>query len=375
MRSERPPADAPRRVAAGVCVALLLTAASAAPAAGTAGRGCLPPLFDGGQRLHGLGKVEMQWLPPLLRQHELCWRDVPGEVRVVLLGNSAVYGFPLPVEASLGARLNARFAAAGTAAHLFNLGWVYTYLLKDALILQRALAYHPDVIVYAVTLADMVHLAPPPVEPLLAFMRANADTVAAMAAAPPPGLEEPLGLVGDWLAARSAWETVDTWRQRLASTVRGALRARAGALATALGAPAATRPATRRRAAYDCDAVTQRDALFYRQWQSWNLLEALAALRADGGPAVLVVNWPIAHEPRGACHNARYTAARVAEYRDWLRAATARLDLPYLDLGDLLTAEDFLDSLHVSPAGPQRIADRVGPALSPLLASRRAAAP
>jgi lysophospholipase L1-like esterase len=328
---------------------------------------CLPPLFDGGQRLHGLDPVKLLWIDPALRQHELCWRDVPGEARIVVLGNSAIYGFPLAAEQSFSGRLNARFDAAGTAAHVFNLAWIYTYFLKDAVILDRALAYHPDVIVYALTLADTSHMAPLPFEPVIEFLRANADTVDAMAADPPPGLEEPLESVRRYFEPQRL-EVLAARRVNLSTYLRLVLRQQARVIATALGAPPAPpQPKTAGRRPVDCAKVRRQDELFFRDFQVWNLLGDLAAIRARSGQRVLVVNWPVAHEPKDDCYNGRYTNARLAAFNAWLAAETTRLDLPYLDLSTMLPPGDFLDSLHVSAAGHEQIADRVAAALTPLL--------
>src|SRR6185503_4423070 len=90
-------------------LASLMLAAAAAPAGATP-RLCLPPAFDGGQRLFSLPSPYVFWLAPLLRQHELCWRRPasPDERRIVLIGNSAVYGYPLEAERTMSAVLNQR---------------------------------------------------------------------------------------------------------------------------------------------------------------------------------------------------------------------------------------------------------------------------
>lgn len=366
MRSDARRAAAARVAAASAGLLLLLAAAARGE------MGCLPPLFDGGQRLHGLDPVKLLWIEPTLRQHELCWRDVPGEVRIIVLGNSAIFGFPLPAEQSFAARLNARFDAAGTAAHVFNLAWIFTYFLKDALILDRALAYHPDVIVYAVTLADMTHLAPPPFPPLLEFLRENADTVERLAADPPPTLGEPLAAITDSFDDEQL-DRLSARRIAAGTYLRLVLRQQARRLATALGAPPKPpRPKTADPRNYDCAKVTRQNDLFFRDFQTWSLLGALADIRARSGQRVLVINWPVAHEPRDDCYNGRYTNARLAEFNAWLAAETARLELPYLNLSNLLAPSDFLDSLHVSSAGHQQIADHVAAALAPLLAETTA---
>lgn len=123
---------------------------------------CLPPVFDRGLRLHPLPNPQVFWLELLLRQHELCWRRpvTPDELRVAVFGSSAVYGYPLPPEEAFTALINERFVADDVPAHLFNLAFVASYQVRDALLIAQALAYQPDVIVYPVTLADFPHRAP-----------------------------------------------------------------------------------------------------------------------------------------------------------------------------------------------------------------------
>jgi len=96
---------------------------------------CLPPVFDRGLRLHPLPAPKVYWLELLFRQHEICWRKPasPDELRVALVGNSAMYGFPLAVEDSFAYRMNDDFVRRGVPAHVFNLGFVTTYQVKDAL--------------------------------------------------------------------------------------------------------------------------------------------------------------------------------------------------------------------------------------------------
>ena len=59
--------------------------------------------------------------------------------------------------------------------------------------------------------------------------------------------------------------------------------------------PELPQPKTLGHRGYDCAKVETQDALLYPDWQTWNLLAELAAIRARSGQAVLVVNWPVAH--------------------------------------------------------------------------------
>jgi hypothetical protein len=153
---------------------------------------CLPPQYDGGRRLHG-SRVDIYWLPLLLRQHELCWRApaAAGELRVGLIGNSSVYGLHLPVELTVEGFLNRRFGGSRTPAHFFNLAQVTPYQVRDAVVIQAVLPYGLDVLVYPMTVEEFVHSAPAPFPTYELFFRANRGLVERMAAAPPAGLEEP----------------------------------------------------------------------------------------------------------------------------------------------------------------------------------------
>jgi lysophospholipase L1-like esterase len=83
---------------------------------------------------------------------------------------------------------------------------------------------------------------------------------------------------------------------------------------------------------------------------------------------VVVINWPVAHEPVDGCYNVRYPAPALAAYNAWLREETAARGLRYVDLHDLLPPERFLDSVHVTAAGQAEIADRLVEAVEPVVA-------
>src|SRR5215470_5552354 len=165
-----------RRAAAALLAWVAFAALNAPPSVAAARPWlCLPPVFDGGQRLLALPAPRILWLEPLLRQHELCWRSptTPDELRVALIGSSAVYGFPLPVEQTLGNVLNQHFAAAGIHARLFNLAFVNPSQVRDALIIHELLRYRADVIVYPMTLSEFQHAAPIPFVTIIDFFARN----------------------------------------------------------------------------------------------------------------------------------------------------------------------------------------------------------
>jgi len=79
------------------------------------------------------------------------------EYRVILVGDSSTWGFLLPPEKTLAAQLNALQVqtADGRSVHVYNLGYPTMSAAKDLLLLERGLAYEPDLIVWLFTLESL----------------------------------------------------------------------------------------------------------------------------------------------------------------------------------------------------------------------------
>lgn len=352
--------------AAGALVLALL-----APAAASAV--CLPPTMERGLRLQEVGGQRVQWLPLLLRQHEVCWREAEraDEQRVFVVGNSGIFGFPHPVEKSVAGRLNVRFAEREPPAHFFNLGMEYTFSLKEALILRRAAAYEPDLVIYGLTLDDLNTLVPLLYAPSGRFMRTNARDVGTLAVQEPPGLADPFARYDDYLrkkAPPALWSELRSAGSflRVAAKVHAQqLLARAGVLGDAEPLPPG-----RRTDDYDCAKIAETFERRFGGWQEWNVVAYVDWIRQQTGSEVLIVNWPIAREPRDRCYNARYTRASLLEFNRWLERETGRHGIPYVDLHDLLPAQSFLDSIHPNINGQKKIADALVAPVTALLRAR-----
>jgi hypothetical protein len=125
-----------------------------------------------------------------------------------------------------------------------------------------------------------------------------------------------------------------------------------------------------RQTSYDCGKTTAQEAKMYKGWQDWNVLAYLQQLHDSDGIAVVVVNWPLAHEPVGECYNVRYSAAAVDSFNRWLQAECDARGLAYVDLHDLLPPDEFFDSSHPTAEGHRRIAQRLAPAVETALRAR-----
>ena len=358
-RSERPRAGL---VAIAALACLLSSAAAATP------RWCLPGLFEGGARLQPLPSPDVFWLPPLLRQHTLCRhaRDRPREQRVVVVGSSVSFGFPLPADQAAPAELDRLLVTHGLQARAFNLGFVNTYQLRDALIVRAALPYDPAVIVYPLTIAEFVHVAPAVFPTLVEFFLDNSGAVEALANDPLPGLAEPIWRYNLWLSGIPRMSLATGHLRQLGALSRAI--ARAGGedgirlLTGRFDEPA--QPPPRNPATYDC-ATTLANEERDKAWASWNILDYLEELRRSRGIDVVLAHWPVNHQPNGVCYNARTSTARLTQFRDWLRAESAARGFEYVDLHDLLAENEFFDSVHPTAEGSRR----VGAALAPVVES------
>jgi len=94
-------------------------------------------------------------LPAMYASHELSGTPkTTAEYRVILIGDSATWGYLLPPEDTLAAFINAQQLRLpdGRMLRAYNLGYPVMSLTKDVLILSKAIEYQPDMIVWLVTL-------------------------------------------------------------------------------------------------------------------------------------------------------------------------------------------------------------------------------
>ncbi|MGC1378510.1 MAG: hypothetical protein WA821_19925 [Anaerolineales bacterium] len=80
------------------------------------------------------------------------------EYKVIALGDSSVWGYSLEPNETFAGIINAAKMSTckGRPIHVYNLGYPGTSVFKDALILQQALTYKPDLIIWNVTLLSVL---------------------------------------------------------------------------------------------------------------------------------------------------------------------------------------------------------------------------
>ena len=80
-------------------------------------------------------------------------QKTPDEYRVLLIGDSSVWGTLLAPDQTLAGQLNASpITACGKEVQAYNLGYPTISLMKDLMILDQAKQYQPDMIIWLTTL-------------------------------------------------------------------------------------------------------------------------------------------------------------------------------------------------------------------------------
>jgi hypothetical protein len=110
------------------------------------------PYGDEPQRSYNLSLFQ---LDAMFASTELASGTKPsGEYRVIIIGDSATWGFLLPPDQTLAAFINAGnyILKDGRRVRAYNLGYPVMSMAKDLLILSYAIRYQPDMIVWPFTL-------------------------------------------------------------------------------------------------------------------------------------------------------------------------------------------------------------------------------
>ena len=286
----------------------------------------------------------------------------PDEFRVLVIGDSSVWGWLLPPRETLAAQLDAEnhLTASGKHVRFYNLGYPILSLTKDLLLLSRVQRYQPDLIVWPVTLesfpADkqlfppLVQNNPGPMRELIARYHLNLDPNDASFVNP------------------SFWDRTLIGRRRdLADLLRLQLY---GVEWAATGIDQDI-PATYTPLTVDLAADPSFHSLQPPHLTAGDLaFDVLDAGMAEAGPVpVLLVNEPT-YVSQGQNSDIRYNFfyPRWAydDYRQLLAARAKSSGWHYLDLWQAAGNDQFTDSpIHLTAAGNARLAaSLVGPIMA-----------
>jgi hypothetical protein len=272
------------------------------------------------------------------------------EYRVILIGDSSVWGTLLTPEETLAGQLNANpSAACSKNVHVYNLGYPTISLTKDLMVLDQAMMYQPDMVIWLTTLEAF------PVDKQFAspLVANNADRVRDLISRYHLSLDDN----DPALVNPSKWDqTFVSQRRNVADLLRLQIY---GALWSSTGIDQVY-PENYERAQTDLEASDDFHGLT-------SLDDALAfdALKAgmSTNTTLLLVNEPMLISD-GANSDVRYNFfyPRWAydEYRSTLDELAAANNWNYIDLWDLVPANEFTNSaIHLTPAGESLLANEI----------------
>ena len=278
------------------------------------------------------------------------------EFRVLLLGDSSVWGFLLEPDQTLSAALTEKNYKTSNSKPLsfYNLGYPTLSVMKDLLLLDFAQRYEPDLILWFVTLeslpankqvaSPLVQYNPEPVLSLINHFQLGIDPDDKRFVHP------------------TFWERTLVGQQReLADLIRLQL----------LGVMwAATQIDHVVPASYEPPQVELSADPAFQDYQPGELsseelaLDVLeAGIHLVEGIPVLIVNQPIliaSGQNSDIRYNSYYPRWAYDEYRELLGSRASEGGWIYLDLWNMVPPEMFTDSaIHYSPEGVERVVDRL----------------
>lgn len=299
-------------------------------------------------------------LPAMFASHEIAGAaKTPDEYRVVLVGDSSVWGTLLRPEETLAGQLNAaHLAACDRRLRAFNLGYPTISLTKDLMVLDQVNRYRPDLVVWLTTLEAF-----PGDKQLASPIVANNPTTLADLAARynlPFDPNDPALTHPDWWG-----RTLIGQRRPLADLLRLQFF---GVMWAATGIDQEY-PTNYERAQRDLGA-----GVAFHNWQPPTLLPDRLALDVlDAGMSaaeptpVLLVNEPVlvsTGKNSDLSYNFFYPRWVYDQYRQLLAERSQQKGWRYLDLWNLAPEGEFTNSaIHLTLAGEVLLAQRLGAAI------------
>lgn len=279
------------------------------------------------------------------------------EFRVILIGDSSVWGTLLKPEETLAGQINSQgLSTCGKTVRAYNLGYPTISLTKDLLLLERAVTYQPDLILWLTTLEafprDKQFSSP--------LVANNKDAVLHMAAA--SGLQ--VDANSPEFSKDSFWQdTIIGQRRALADIFRLQLH---GVMWAATGVDQVY-PDSYEKAQTDLEAdesfhgfepaTLDKDAL------AFDVLSAGMKLAGDIPVTIIMEPMLISSGANSDIrYNFFYPRWAYDQYREWMNEMSFENGSTYSDLWDVVPSTEFTNSaIHLTPRGEALLASAVKP--------------
>jgi len=277
------------------------------------------------------------------------------EFRVIIVGDSSVWGTLLKPEETIAGQLNAaNLSVCGKNVKVYNLGYPTISLTKDVMLLSRGMEYDPDLIIWMTTL-DAFPIEKQTASPLAAN---NEETLHSLATSYQLRVE-----ANDSVAEKSFWgNTIVGNRRALADLIRLQIY---GVMWAATGIDQFY-PAEYEKAQTDFDADESYHDLTAPLNEDVLALNALeTGFRVAGDTPMILVNEPMLISTgtnSDIRYNFFYPRWAYDDYREMMNALTQQNNWRYADLWNVIPADEFTNSaIHLTPAGEKILAENLAP--------------
>jgi hypothetical protein len=297
-------------------------------------------------------------IPAMFASHIVSRPKAADEFRVIVIGDSGTWGWLLNNEETLAGQINAQDlqTADGKQVVAYNLGYPVMALTKDVLILEEALKYQPDLIVWPVTLESF----PRAKQVFPSIVQNNAARTRSLIERYQLNLDpnDPRFVDPDFLG-----KTIVGQRRNLADWLR--LQALGFSWAATRIDQAMPAEIKLRQSDFEQDVSWQNFTQTVTLTENDLTFDVLGAgLMMAGDVPVLIINEPMFISDglnSDLRYNSFYPRWAYDQYHELLNSKVAANNWHYLDLWDSIAPAEFTDTpVHLTPQGMAQLAKTVG---------------
>jgi hypothetical protein len=302
--------------------------------------------------------VTVENVDAMFESHAISARKTSREFRVALIGDSSIWGENLGAHEVISEQWNKLGLQCGEkVVKAYDLGYPHPSIIKDLVIMDKAVEYDPDLIIWFVTLNTLISQRVNP------FLLANHERVAKVLATYDIFFKQGQKFVKQ--EPNFYEKTLIGQRSNLARQIKLQML---GIIWTATGADTNT-------LGEDIPPNFKvDDDPRYRGMETTEDIKKMllfSALRAGHGIAgsvpVLIVNEPIfvSNDANGTVrYNIPYPRWAYDQYREAVGREAQNAEWNYLDLWNVIPPDYFSDAgLHLSAAGERLLIEQINPAL------------
>ncbi|MEP7289560.1 MAG: SGNH/GDSL hydrolase family protein [Chloroflexota bacterium] len=277
------------------------------------------------------------------------------EFRVLVLGESGIAGWGLPDQDTFSAQLTARnLKVHGKRLVAYNLAYPSPNVARDILILDAALSYQPDLIIWFITPAALDN-APSSIGTNSVFFDLNRDRLQRLTTT---------YALQAWFAARM--DSVPTWRSWTAIRGQDTLPVWLNTLLYPFIAPdlgQTNRHLNNEPIPAKARYTSGQVGFDPMPNETWRFLDMGKSMAQQVNAQLLLVNEPMligSGSNSDVNYNLQYERAFYEAYRQNLTAYAAEKSISFVDLWNVIPAASFTDTpLHANAAGYAALVDQI----------------